>query len=116
MESSPYKVKDDKVLLCQGVVVVVVGSSFDRAREPVASSRTGGTRDTPAIAALPNEDVIILCDAVAVGIGGGESSSSISREGFVISSARSRFSISTGPSRQKIYGAHLLDVHCVPPA
>jgi hypothetical protein len=41
-ESSPYKVKDDKALLCQGVVVlVVVGSSFDR--EPVApSSRTGG--------------------------------------------------------------------------
>jgi hypothetical protein len=31
MESSPYKVKDDKVLLCQGRVVAVVGSSFIRA-------------------------------------------------------------------------------------
>jgi hypothetical protein len=29
-ESSPYKVKDDKVLTCQGPVVVVVCSSFGR--------------------------------------------------------------------------------------
>ena len=49
MESSPYKVKDDKVLLCQGVVVVVVDSSFDR--EPVPSSQTGSARDIPAVVA-----------------------------------------------------------------
>ena len=29
-KSSPYKVKDDKVLTCQGAVVVVVGSLFGR--------------------------------------------------------------------------------------
>jgi hypothetical protein len=31
-ESSPYKVKNDKVLTCQDMVVVVVGSSFGRER------------------------------------------------------------------------------------
>ena len=31
-ESSPYKVKTDKVLICQDMVVVVVGSSFSRER------------------------------------------------------------------------------------
>ena len=49
MESSPYKVKDDKVLLCQGRVVVVVGSSFIWAPgsrpKSVIPSRTRGARD-----------------------------------------------------------------------
>ena len=31
-ESSPYKVKNDKVLICQDIVVVVVCSSFSRER------------------------------------------------------------------------------------
>ena len=45
MESSPYGVRDDKVLLCQGrVVVVEIGSSFGR--EPIIPSpRTGGPSD-----------------------------------------------------------------------
>ena len=44
-ESSPYNVKDDKVLLCQGTIVVVVGCSFGR--DPVIPSpRTGGASDT----------------------------------------------------------------------
>jgi hypothetical protein len=38
-ESSPYKVKDDKVLLCQGTVVV--GSWFGR-ESVIPSPRTGG--------------------------------------------------------------------------
>jgi len=42
-ESSPYKVKYDKAL-CQGTVVVVVGSSFDR--EPVIPSPRTGPSDT----------------------------------------------------------------------
>jgi len=42
MESSPYGLRDDKVLLCQ---VVEVGSSFGR--EPVIPSpRAGGPSDT----------------------------------------------------------------------
>jgi hypothetical protein len=44
MESSPYKVKHDKVLLCHGrvvVTVVVVGSSFGR--EPVVPSPRPGS-------------------------------------------------------------------------
>ena len=47
MENSPYNVKDDKVLRCQGTVVVVAGSSFGW--EPVIlSSLTGGGHDTLA--------------------------------------------------------------------
>ena len=47
MESSLYKVKGDKALLCQGRVVVV-GPSFDRG-SVLSTSRTGGTRDTLAL-------------------------------------------------------------------
>ena len=43
-ESSPYKVKDDKAL-CQGTVVVVVGSSFGR-KPVIPSLRTEGPSDT----------------------------------------------------------------------
>jgi len=44
MQSSPYKVKDDKVLPCQGRIVAVVGSSVGR--EPVIPSpQTGGPSD-----------------------------------------------------------------------
>ena len=44
-ESSPYKVKDDKILYASAGLVVVVGSSFGW--EPVISSpRTGGPSDT----------------------------------------------------------------------